>query len=314
MHLLSIISAKPSDGRPLNTLTIFSTDSLQRFRSLRVASRRPTRGRMGAEVPLTKSYPLIQEPIIGRYLERINRFACFVDIHGQPEKVYLPNSGRLEDLLIPGVKVMLEKRRECGKTLHDFVLSEAPRFPDRESIWVGMDSRLPNQLLTWAIKGGLVSAFDQPDEIRHEPKIDDGRLDLKIVSGGRTHWIETKSVNLLDLHGTARFPDAPTMRGSKHLSALMDLVARNTFSWVVFIVMREDALAFSPFSERDPTFSEILDLGKDAGVGILAYSFAADHSMTFQGPLPVVMPANPFPGAWTWDSVIPGAGGSVSPD
>jgi sugar fermentation stimulation protein A len=264
---------------------------------------------MGPEVLLMPSYPLIQKPILGHHLERINRFACRVQIGAEQKKVYLPNSGRLEDLLIPGARVMLEKRREGGKTQHDLLLIESSRFPDRQPIWVGMDSRLPTRLLAWSIQNGLISTFGRPEEITQEPPIGGGRLDLKITSGRERHWIETKSVNMLDLDGTARFPDAPTSRGAKHLSALIDLTGRGANSWIVFTVMREDARAFSPFSERDATFSQGLADAQDSGVGILAFKFTAGPSMTFQGPLPVAIPARPFPGVWDPKPITPGAEG-----
>jgi sugar fermentation stimulation protein A len=245
-----------------------------------------------------QTYRFIQTPVIGRFVRRINRFACLVELQGRSRKVYLPNSGRLEDLLAPGARVMLEKRRRTGVTHHDLLLIEAPRFPDREPIWVGLDSRLPILLLRWLLREGLVTPISAPLEISSEPQITGGRLDLKVRTGEQTHWIETKSVNMLDAQGTARFPDAPTRRGAKHLAALTEIQGRGDQSWIVFVVMREDALALSPFKERDPFFHDSLIRAQEAGVQALAYHFAAGSDMAFLGTLPVRLPAPPFPGLW----------------
>lgn len=247
---------------------------------------------------MPKAYPFIQAPVIARFRRRLNRFACLVDLGGRPTKAYLPNSGRLEDLLAPGARVVLERRRRTGVTHHDLLLIEAPRFPDREPIWVGLDSRLPNLLLEWLLREGLVTATGTPLEISTEPPIEDGRLDLKVRTQGRTHWIETKSVNMLDVQGVARFPDAPTRRGVRHLSALMELQRRGDQGWIIFVVMREDARAFSPFKKRDPDFHNTLIRARDAGVRVLAYQFAAGPDMIFQEALPVRIPTPAFPGLW----------------
>ncbi|RLC84333.1 MAG: hypothetical protein DRI79_13035 [Chloroflexi bacterium] len=41
-------------------------------------------------------------PIAGRFVRRDNRFRVTVEIEGEPVAAYLPNSGRLAELLAPG--------------------------------------------------------------------------------------------------------------------------------------------------------------------------------------------------------------------
>jgi sugar fermentation stimulation protein A len=266
------------------------------------------------------SYQWIKDPQEAKFIQRLNRFACQVDLEGKPTKVYLPNTGRLEELLIPGAAVILEKRRMSGKTLHDMLLVQSPRFPDGKPIWVGLDSRQPPALLRWAIEEQLLNVFGQVHSIRNEPSNDNGRFDLEILGERDTHMVETKSVNLIDASGIARFPDAPTRRGVKHLRSLIDLLSVGVQPWVVFVVMRQDAIAFSPFSERDPEFAETLECARDAGVKILALKFTAGRPlnkptagskdswifpMTYVSDLDVLLPSmrfpasTPFPGFWS---------------
>ncbi len=127
---------------------------------------------------MKKSYRIIDDPIQARLVRRVNRFACCVQLNGKPIKVYLPNSGRLEELLLPGSTVLLEKRRASGKTKHDLLLVRSRRYPDRVPIWVGVDSRLPQHLLRWVIENRLSDKFGQPYEIRNEPRFESGRFDL----------------------------------------------------------------------------------------------------------------------------------------
>ncbi|NIM94780.1 MAG: DNA/RNA nuclease SfsA [Anaerolineales bacterium] len=246
-------------------------------------------------------YPWIDKPIEARFIERVNRFACLVDHAGKPTKVYLPNSGRLEELLHPGATVLLEKRRTVGKTYHDLLLVQSSRYPDGAPLWVGIDSRLPSKLLRWAVETGMLQDFRKPSRIRNEPQVGDGRLDLMIECDDSIHFIETKSVNLLDTDGTARFPDAPTIRGKKHIENLMSLTSEDFVPWLIFIVMREDALAFSPFAERDPEFTDTLHLAMEAGVKIVAMKYAAGANFRFIDTVKVLLPSVPFPGFWPLD-------------
>jgi len=41
-------------------------------------------------------------PLAGRFVRRDNRFRVTVEIEGEPVAAYLPNSGRLAELLAPG--------------------------------------------------------------------------------------------------------------------------------------------------------------------------------------------------------------------
>lgn len=243
--------------------------------------------------------PWIRNPLEARYLERLNRFACMVELDGRPAKVHLPNSGRLEELLLPGARVIVERRRDAGKTLYDMLLVQSQRYPDSEPLWVGLDSRRPQALLEWLVTQGLLDVFGTlPFEVKREPRVGRGRLDLSFKGETGVHLVETKSVNLLDCEGIARFPDAPTSRGARHLESLVEMQAEGFRPWVVFVIQREDARGFSPFAERDPAFTEALLRAQEAGVGVLALRFAAGNEMVYQGPTEVFLPATPFPGFW----------------
>ncbi|MGC9315115.1 MAG: DNA/RNA nuclease SfsA [bacterium] len=240
----------------------------------------------------------ITKPKIGVFRKRLNRFAADVCLEGKTIKAFLPNTGRLEELLIPETRVVLEKRREGGKTQFDMLLIETFAYPSRNPIWVNLDSRLPPKLLAKAIEMGLISEFEGTKRIYFEPAYPGGRFDLLLeTERGRT-FIETKSVNLVDSKGTARFPDATTTRGTKHIRALLEKLAKGDSACIAFIVTRGDALAFSPFAERDSEFAETLFTAKQAGVRVAAYHFDSGTAFSYLGEIPVELPAKPFPGFW----------------
>jgi sugar fermentation stimulation protein A len=247
-------------------------------------------------------YRWIQHPEEATFLERLNRFSCLVEMKGSPTRVYLPNSGRLEELLRPGASVLVERRRSEGKTHHDLLLVRTPCYPHGKPIWVCTDSRLPPKLLGWAIQEGYWEEFGVPQKIQYEPQVEHGRFDLRVESELGLYLVETKSVNLLDRRGVARFPDAPTARGTRHLQSLAAQKPEHGGSWIVFVVMREDATAFSPLPERDPDFALTLSQARAAGVGVQALHFAAGPEMEYKGQLNLLLPAHPFPGVWPPDT------------
>ncbi len=245
-----------------------------------------------------KKFKWIEKPEKAIFKERPNRFIAIVEHCNDDLKVYLPDPGRLEELLIPGTKVIIEKRRDGGKTQHDMIMVETLTFPYKIPIMVSVDSRLPNKLFRWLLTEKCVDLFGNITNFRHEPVVDNGRLDYFIETRKAKHFVELKSVNLIDSKGIARFPDAPTKRGSKHLEELITLKEQGYVSWIFFLIVRKDALSFSPFFERDPLFSETLQKAKKAGVKIRALKFDIDYNVHYLGEVPVNTDNNPFAGDW----------------
>lgn len=255
-------------------------------------------GREGIGLAAPGGFDWIGAPLRGFYVARHTRFTCLVELEGQPVLAHLPNTGRLVDLLLPGAPVVLERRRDGVGTHHDLLLIGSPRFPGGGSIWVSVDTRLPNRLVRWVVESGLWRPWQGEVSLRPEPRVGEGRLDLEVVEGYQRHFVEAKSVNLLDRTGISRFPDDPTLRGSRHLRSLVELKRQGYGAWAVFVVVREDAVAFSPYAERDPLLTEELLRAREAGVEIVALQFASGPQVRYLGTLDVLLPPPPFPGLW----------------
>ncbi len=217
----------------------------------------------------------------GRFLERRNRFLAFTLVDGEIHPTFVPNSGRMEELLVPGARVFLKDRRNLpGKTHFELVLVE------KDGIFVGVDSRMPPLILEEAVARGL--AFSDYTPVAREPVLGKGRVDLLMrAPGGGDVWVETKSVNLVE-DGVALFPDAPTARGARHLEDLMALVRDGKEAHVVFVVQRPDARCFAPHAKRDPLFAETLKRAREMGVGVWAfYCEVSLENIELKGEIPV---------------------------
>lgn len=216
------------------------------------------------------------------FLRRENRFRALVRCAGAELPVHVPNSGRLGELLLPGAPAYIRLHRDPRRrTAGDLILVEhAGRL-------VCVDARLPPRLVVDAWQAGLLPELQGYDEVYAEAVHGESRLDLRFAAGGRACWVEAKSVTLVQ-DGTARFPDAPTERGRRHLRELARLAESGICAAVVFVVQREDAQAFAPNDRTDAEFGRALREARDAGVQVLALRcHVTRESIAVAGPIPL---------------------------
>lgn len=208
----------------------------------------------------------------GTFVRRDNRFRVQVQLQGRVEAAHLPNSGRLGELLVPGRKVWLApadlRHSPARRTAYDLALVE---FAGR---LVSVDARLPGRLVAQALRHGQLPGFESYTTVQAEVRLGESRLDFRLTAGTETPpcWIEVKSVTLIDPGAdTARFPDAPTLRGQRHLRELVKAVEKGDRAAVIFVVQRDDARRFAPHDKADPAFGQILRQAARAGVEIQAW-------------------------------------------
>jgi sugar fermentation stimulation protein A len=98
-----------------------------------------------------------------------------------------------------------------------------------------------------------------------------------MLSGGNQPdcYIEVKNCTLVE-EGVARFPDARTVRGQKHLKELARLKGNGSRAVMLFIVQRADARTFAPADTIDPEYGRLLRQVAATGVEILVYDVAID--------------------------------------
>lgn len=219
------------------------------------------------------------------FLQRKTRFSVLVEVKGErtlafrrsigakEALAYLPNSGRLRELLMAGRKVLLSKvgirssllKKDHRKTRYDL---EMVRLGKK---LMSIDARLPNKLFQEALEARVLRDFASYRKVDREPFYGQSRLDFLLYGQGVPCYVEVKSVTLVR-DGLALCPDAPTLRGRRHLEELIRAKEEGYRAAVVFIVQRSDALTFSPNDETDPSFGDTLRRAVARGVEACAYS------------------------------------------
>ncbi|NOX62812.1 MAG: DNA/RNA nuclease SfsA [Chloroflexi bacterium] len=219
----------------------------------------------------------------GVFVRRDNRFRATVWVDGRETAAHVANSGRLTDLFVQGRPVWLAKASSSRrKTAFDLKLVELP-----EGL-VSVDARLPNPLFVEAVKAGRLPGFRYPI-IQSEVRRGESRLDFRLSGAESVCWVETKSVTLVEGE-IARFPDAPTSRGARHLAALLAARQVGERAVVVFVVQRMDAVAFTPHERADPYFAMALRRVAAAGVEVCAFRCRVSlHEIVIMDEIPVLL-------------------------
>ena len=221
-----------------------------------------------------------RDVVRGRFLSRPNRFIALVELDGAETVCHVKNTGRCRELLTPGAWVYLTPGTAPGrKTAYDLIAVE------KGSRLINMDAQAPNRVF-----GEFARTFDpQALSVRPEYRFGASRLDFCLERPDGLHLVEVKGVTLEE-GGHARFPDAPTERGVKHLRELISAVEQGHRATAFFVVQMEDVTDFAPNDETHPAFGAALRQAAAAGVQVAAYSCrVTPDSMTIHRPVPVIL-------------------------
>ncbi len=202
----------------------------------------------------------------GIFLERPNRYLARVEIDGERISAHVPDPGRLPGLMISGRRVRLvynpgPKR----KTDYSLVLVR------HGAIWVSVYPVFANKLVEKELADGKLNCLHGYKDFKREVKIGKSRFDFQLDFPAAKAFIEVKSVSLVE-KGEGRFPDAPTVRGVKHLKELIDLKKNGHRAAVLFVSQRSDAKSITSNDEIDPLFAEWLRKADEVGVELYAYN------------------------------------------
>lgn len=197
-----------------------------------------------------------------RFISRPNRFIARVMLNDEELTVHVKNTGRCRELLTENARVILEKSSNPNrKTQYDLIAVY------KGDTLVNMDSQSPNKAVCeWLKAGGFL---ENPTLVKPESTFGKSRLDFYEENENEKAYIEVKGVTLEE-NGVARFPDAPTERGKKHLSELINAKSQGYRAAVVFVIQMKGCHLFEPNYVTDKPFAEELKRAYENGVEIIA--------------------------------------------
>lgn len=205
---------------------------------------------------------------VGRFVRREKRFFVHARLDGQEVAAHTNNTGTMLGLLRPGAPVLLSPAADPKRRLKWTL--EAIGQPDGRggSFWVGVNTSMPNRLLSALFAHGLLPWAAGYTALKREAVNGESRLDGLFTGAGLPDlWVECKNVTLVE-DCAAAFPDAVTSRGAKHLHTLMRLRADGHRAAMLYVVQRPDGACFRAADYVDPAYAEALYEAADAGVEV----------------------------------------------
>lgn len=200
-----------------------------------------------------------------RFRRRPNRYLTFCEgPDGAELRCFCPDPGRLAEFVTPGRRVLVAPAppEATGRaTTHTQLAFH------HGGEWVSILTAKANQLAREAAAAGLLPELPDPATWRAEVRHGESRLDFD--AGGTL--VEVKSVTLV-VDGEARFPDAPTLRGARHVRELEHHAAGGGRAMLLFVQQREAGRLVRPHAVTDPAFAEAL--GEAARAGVLLAGIA----------------------------------------
>lgn len=201
----------------------------------------------------------------GIFIKRPNRFLAEILINGKLEICHVKNTGRCKELLIPKESIVFVEEHE---NLENRKTKYSLAAVKKGEILVNIDSQAPNKAVyEWINKGGLIADVKA---VKAEKKYGNSRFDFYVETKDKKLFAEVKGVTL-EQDGIARFPDAPTERGLKHIEELCTCIKEGYEAAIIFVIQMKGVTEFRPNYNTHPDFGRALQKAEREGVKILAY-------------------------------------------
>ena len=222
--------------------------------------------------------------IKAKFIERPNRFITIIEINGFQHKSHLADPGRLKELLIPGVDLLVRKIEKSKNRKTKF----STIMVNHNGQLISLVSTLPNKFVKIKLVRKKIPFLKNYKLVRPEIPLRKHRFDFLLKDEhGEDFILEVKSVTLVK-NKIAMFPDAVTLRGKNHVKLLTQLVIENKKAGILFVCQRPDAISFQPMWNRDPKFCHALQNAYNLGVKIWCITLnITENEITYHNQIPI---------------------------
>ena len=199
--------------------------------------------------------------ITAQFLERPNRFRvlCILE-DGHRVDAFMPNPGRMWELLIPGAKLYLAPAPVDEASTRKTAYTVVGVVRHGETIF--LHTHVTNQVAEHLLRQRRIPALSKAKIVRSEVTVGHSRFDFLLEDDQGLIYTEVKSCTLFG-NKVAMFPDAITERGRRHLIELATLVKEGHRAAVIFIVHSNLVKCFMPDYHTDPEFAATLYAVRD---------------------------------------------------
>lgn len=222
------------------------------------------------------------------FIERPNRFIahCRLVETGEIVVAHVKNTGRGKEVFLENAVVALNYQPAATrKTDYDLVAVK------KGDMWINIDSQIPNALAAEAILKGQIKLPGLKGNIqflKREYRYQQSKFDIYFETDkAEKGFVEVKGMTL-ENQGIGAFPDAPTIRGLKHVNELIHAKIEGYFSYLLFIVQFPKVTVATIHREMQPALKQAVEQAQENGVIVLAYNcqvspdtIVVDHEVPF---------------------------------
>ncbi|PPR76814.1 MAG: Sugar fermentation stimulation protein A [Alphaproteobacteria bacterium MarineAlpha2_Bin1] len=207
----------------------------------------------------------------GLFIRRYKRFFADVQLENGIVTAHCPNTGSMKGLLNENDTVWLSETNNPDRKLK--YTWELVKDKKTKSL-VGINTQLPNKLVYDSLLNNKIEEFSIYESIRKEVRYGNkSRIDFLLESKKvNPCYLEVKNVHYSDGDGLAKFPDAITSRGLKHLHELMEVANSGYRAVMLYVVQRSDCNKFAIADDIDPEYYKGFNEALKNGVEVLCFS------------------------------------------
>lgn len=198
----------------------------------------------------------------------------YVTIEGEEFGASLPNPGKMQELLFPGVNVLLTPM-DTDRVKYPY---RVVGIENSRGEWLMLDTVRNNDAAAWLVENRKIPSLANYSLIRREVTVGKSRFDMLLEKEGEEIYCEVKSCSLF-AGDIAMFPDAVTERGRRHVEELGELSREGINTVVLFLIHSIDVEGFVPDFHTDPAFSETLYQNRH-DITIIPLAVGWDKTMT----------------------------------
>ncbi|MBO0452808.1 DNA/RNA nuclease SfsA [Candidatus Enterococcus murrayae] len=211
------------------------------------------------------------------FIERSNRFIARCRLLNTGEEIitHVKNTGRSKELLLPNALVAVNHQpSDKRKTAYDLIAVK------KGEMWINIDSQIPNALAAEGILSGKIKLPGLKGSINYlkrEYTYERSKFDIYFETDQQEKgFVEVKGMTL-ENYEIGAFPDAPTLRGLKHVEELRLAQTMEYHCYVLFVVQFPTIQTATIHREMQPALYEAVEKAKADGVQILAYNCDVDQ-------------------------------------
>lgn len=233
------------------------------------------------------------------FIRRYKRFLADIRLpSGDVVTVHCPNTGAMTGCCVPNSRcwysTSTNDKRKYPYTL-EWVTTDSGH---RASI----NTHRANGLIKEALNSSFIDDLRYAESIKSEVRYEQAsstqtsRLDFLLTfKKQQPSYIEVKSVTLARGDGLGVFPDAVSLRATKHIHELIDIANHGFGAYLIFCIQHEGINRVEPANDIDPIYAQSLQAAVKSGVKVLAYSADFNLGDTQKGLPPSIVLANKCP-------------------